>query len=100
MPLPVRLHAEAEAEYLDAAGYYGARSLAVGHAFVDRVEAALAWIAELPLAAPAWPGRPDIRKRVLAQFPYSIIYVVEPQAILVVAIEHAKQRPGKWLRRL
>jgi hypothetical protein len=57
-------------------------------------------ITELPYAAPAWPGRPNVRRRVVAKFPYAIVYVVEPAAIRILAIEHAKRRPGRWLHQL
>jgi hypothetical protein len=31
--------------------------------------------------------------------PYAVIYVDEPSAIYVITVEHAKRRPGRWLRR-
>jgi hypothetical protein len=41
-----------------------------------------------------------VRRRGVGKFPYEIIYVVEPAALCIVAIEHAKRRPGSWLHRL
>jgi plasmid stabilization system protein ParE len=100
MPLPARFHPEALAELVDAAGYYGARSTLVGEAFVEAIDEALARIAEMPRAAPTWPGRPEVRRRVLARFSYAIVYAIEPEAIFVIAIEHTSRRPGYWIDRL
>jgi len=100
MPLPFFFHPEADAELIDAASYYGERSLTVGIEFLQVIDAAIAWITELPLAAPAWPGRPSVRRRIVGKFPYAIVYVVEPAAIRIIAVEHAKRRPGSWLHRL
>lgn len=96
----LQYHPEALHELIDAAGYYAERSSVVGDAFTELVDEALALIVERPLLAPAWPGRPDVRRRVLARYPYAILYTVEPEQIFVVAIEHAKRRPGYWLTRL
>lgn len=34
------------------------------------------------------------------RFPYAVIYVVRSECVLVVAVQHAKRRPGYWKRRL
>jgi hypothetical protein len=54
----------------------------------------------MPEAWPVWPGRTDVRPRVLQRFPYSIIYLVERNEIVIVAVAHHKRRPGYWLDRL
>lgn len=100
MPLPVRFHPDVEADLVDATSYYAERSPTAWLGFVEAIDEAIARIAELPRAAPAWPGRPDVRRRVVPKFPYAIIYVIEPAAIYVLTVEHAKRRPGSWLHRL
>jgi plasmid stabilization system protein ParE len=100
MQLRFFFHPEADAELIDAASYYGERSLVVGIEFLQMIDAAIARITEMPRAAPTWPGRPNVRRRVVAKFPYAIIYVVEPAAVRIIAIEHAKRRPGSWTHRL
>jgi toxin ParE1/3/4 len=32
-------------------------------------------------------------------FPYAIIFVIEPGFMLVVAVAHAKRKPGYWRER-
>ena len=33
-------------------------------------------------------------------FPYSVVYLIDPDAIYVVAIKHERQDPGYWVDRL
>jgi toxin ParE1/3/4 len=100
MPSRVRFHPEALDEFVAAAAYYGERAQAIGLAFVARIEDGIALIAERPHIAPSWPGRPNVRRRVLSTFPYAIIYTVEPDEIAIIAIEHTRRRPGYWQQRL
>jgi hypothetical protein len=37
---------------------------------------------------------------VLAKFPYSVIYKEKDEVILIVAVAHAKRRPGYWRGRI
>jgi toxin ParE1/3/4 len=32
--------------------------------------------------------------------PYSIVYVADDDAIVILAVAHHKRRPGYWLRRV
>jgi toxin ParE1/3/4 len=57
-------------------------------------------LCELPEAWPLWPGRVDVRRRVLRRVPNSILYLVEADAIVIVAVAHHRRRPGYWLSRL
>lgn len=42
----------------------------------------------------------EVRHKLLIRFPYSILYVIEPDRIRVVAVAHQKRRPGYWSYRL
>lgn len=97
----LRFDEEADAELLEAGQYYAERSPRAAVDFASVVNAALEQIRQMPWSAPAWPERPDLRRRVLAKYPYAIVYmVVEPAEIIVVAVEHVKRRPGYWLGRV
>lgn len=99
--MAIRFEDDADAELIDAGQYYAERSPKAAADFAAAVEAALVQVQQMPWSAPAWPGRPDLRRRVLAKFPYAIVYmVVEPTEIIVVAVEHVKRRPGYWLGRV
>jgi plasmid stabilization system protein ParE len=50
----------------------------------------------------AWPlWRPDFpyRKRPTERFPYVIFYRVTETEVRVLAVAHAKRKPGYWTRR-
>lgn len=100
MASPLRPHVEAESELLDIVDYYAARSESAAMQFVAIVDETLAQISELPRSAPAWPGLPNVRRRVLKTYPFTIVYAIEPDEILILAFEHTKRRPGYWLRRI
>lgn len=42
----------------------------------------------------------DIRRCLTRIFPYAILYTVEPDHILIVAIMHSHREPGYWRKRL
>jgi hypothetical protein len=44
--------------------------------------------------------RTPFRRCLIPNFPYSIIFSIEPDFILVVAVAHAKQKPGYWHDRM
>jgi hypothetical protein len=74
----------------------------LGERFLFEVEAAFARIDEKPLTGPPWKHRrlPEgVRRMFLRSFPRSAVYIVEPR-IVVVALVHARRRPGYWVERL
>lgn len=97
--LPYRFHADAEAEFLAVVDWYAARDADVATELVALVREAVLHIADVPEAWPTWPGRDDLRVRVLRRFPFSIVYTVTADAIVVVAVAHHRRRPGYWLHR-
>ncbi|MHB9003921.1 MAG: type II toxin-antitoxin system RelE/ParE family toxin [Coriobacteriia bacterium] len=42
---------------------------------------------------------PDIRKLVLAKFPYSLIYEIDGDVVLILAVAHQRRRPHYWRER-
>jgi toxin ParE1/3/4 len=103
--LRVELGAEAQAELDAATGWYLTEGLdhgvehgwALAERFVDEVERSMGLVAERPtLYAEVEPG---VRQVVVRDFPYSLIYTVEPDYVLVLAVMHQNRRPGYWRTR-
>ncbi|MEA3241211.1 MAG: type II toxin-antitoxin system RelE/ParE family toxin [Pseudomonadota bacterium] len=70
----------------------------LGERFLDIVETATIEIAESP---ETWPEvDPGIRRRLLRRFPYSILYQIIQDEIIIVAVMHHKQKPRYWINRL
>ena len=89
---------EAEEEFLDAARDYESAAPGVGFRFVAEVHRCLGFVSEHPYAAAA-EGR-GVRKKLLNHFPYNLLYSVESDLLVVVAIAHQKRRPGYWRGRV
>jgi len=94
----VTFHEDANAEMNDAAQYYEERALGLGLSFLDAVEGPVDKILENPEAYQLVGD--EVRHKLLIRFPYSLLYVVEPERIRVVAVAHQKRRPGYWSYRL
>ena len=91
-------HVEADAEVTDAARYYEIQVEDLGFSFLDELDAALERIEAHPKAAPL-VGK-EVRRATLQRFPYSVLYVIEPDRIRVIAVAHQKRRPNYWQGRL
>jgi plasmid stabilization system protein ParE len=87
-------HAMAEQELNDAAGYYQSVRAGLGDAFLNEVERAIAQIAAHPEAAPLISR--TVRKKLVARFPYNIMYSVTRSDIRILAIANQKRRPFYW----
>lgn len=95
--MKVEFHAEALAELQDAAEYYEARQAGLGARFLDMVDEALERIARDPFA---WsPTDEDVRRCLVRVFPFGILYTIEPEFILILAIAHLARKPGYWTMR-
>jgi plasmid stabilization system protein ParE len=95
----LRVHPEARREASAATTWYGTRSHDAARDFARAVRAGVQSIRERPAAWAHWKGS-DIRRKILHKFPYSIFYIVENDAVVIVAIAHHKRRPGYWKPRL
>jgi toxin ParE1/3/4 len=94
---PVELHPAALAEAEEAAAWYAERDPRVAALFAEELETALDRIADAPHR---WPVYLHGTRRVrLTRFPYLVAYREEPTRILVVAVAHAKRKPGYWRNR-
>jgi plasmid stabilization system protein ParE len=95
-----------ELEYLEealqeveaAARWYAERSVTAAAAFSVEIDAAESAIARLPEAWP--PFVHGTRRYLLQRFPFSVVYRIEDQRILIVAVAHARRRPGYWKARI
>lgn len=90
----VELAPAARKELLEARAFYGAVTPALGERFGAVIATAMQRIASGPTRWPRISRR--LRRHVVSEFPYSIIYRIEKNRILVVAIAHQRRRFGYW----
>lgn len=88
----------AQSEFDDAINYYDQRSLGLGFEFAEEVEQALQRIDHYPKAWSPLSWR--VRRCVVNRFPYSVIYEIRSEIIIIVAIQHHHQEPESWRSRI
>ena len=94
----VEIHEEAALEYEAALEWYLDRSLLAASKFVDALSHGMDMIVDAPHRWPA--GSHGARRFLLQRFPFAIVYRELPAAIQVLAIAHARRKPGYWKQRL
>jgi toxin ParE1/3/4 len=91
-------HPEALAEYEDAARYYASCQIGLEHRFITAVEYAIAQIVATP---ERWPLLDDVIRRYLTRvFPYAVLYSIEQDYLLILAVMHSHRKPGYWRDRV
>jgi toxin ParE1/3/4 len=91
-------HPEARLEYLDAAAYYESSRAGLGAEFSREIESAIERILEAP---DRWRiTREDVRHYLAHKFPYAILYTIELDFVLIVAVAHGSREPGYWKHRI
>ena len=89
---------EADEEFREAARYYEGEAPGIGLAFIAEVHQAISLLLSHPRSAKKVRG--SIRKKILSHFPFSLLYSIESDLILIVAVAHHKRRPTYWQSRL
>lgn len=95
---------EASDEMSAAALWYEERGAGIGSRFLDEVDGTLEHIERNPaigarLDITEIPADVEVRRLPLRRYPYLIVYVSAP-ALTVVAVAHARRRPGYWMERV
>jgi plasmid stabilization system protein ParE len=91
-------HPEARAEAREATRYYRSFSSELAQDFRNALKDALSFIRRLPEAPPFYPGT-SLRRKLVAGFPYSLIYAKESGRLVVYAVANQRRPPGYWLSR-
>ena len=92
---PVKYHEAAEEELLHEIGYLELRANGLGLRFFAEVQRAEKLISQYPESAEEI--RPGIRKRTLQKFRYSLIYSIDNEGLLILAVAHHSRRPNYWV---
>lgn len=88
------LNAEARLELREATRWYSARSVIVARRFTDAYRHAKGLISNAPRQ---WPEiEPGVRRVLLRGFPYSLIYELWDERVVILAVKHDKRQPGYW----
>ena len=89
---------EAEEEMNEAARFYEERSEGLGEDFLAEVEHTVASILAFPKGGPVVSR--NLRRRIMRRFPFGLLYAIEAEQIVIVAVSHLKRRPDYWKDRV
>jgi plasmid stabilization system protein ParE len=93
-----KFHPDALEEYREAAIWYANREQELAHQFIAHIEDAIHRVVETPTR---WRIiDEDVRRCLVHLFPYAILYTIEDNFILIVAIMHLSRDPDYWRERI
>jgi len=95
---PFEFHSEARVEFREAVLWYRKRNAAISTEFRRTVSSTIEAIARVPHRWPRYLH--GTRRFILRRFPFSIVYLDDPQIVTIIAVAHSKRRPGYWKQRI
>jgi plasmid stabilization system protein ParE len=87
----------ARAELIEAQDWYERESTGLGRRFRQAIDALIGRMSDNPRQFPM--VFKNVRRAVLRRFPYSLFFVVEDDALIVIACFHASRDPSHWQER-
>jgi plasmid stabilization system protein ParE len=96
--MKVRFLIPAQSEVDDAVAWYASQSRSLGTQFLDDLDRAVRRIVTYPLASTKIEE--GLRRCLLSRFPYSIIYGLDSETVIVIAVAHLHREPRYWIDRL
>jgi cytochrome P450 len=91
---PIRFHAEAELEMIDAAAWYEAQQAGLGKRYLTCVQEALNKIELNPDLYPV--VELDVRRCLTKTFPFGVLFRIRPDLIVIIAVMHLHRDPDYW----
>ena len=96
-PKKLLFHPEAVSDAKAAFIWYAQRNHGAAEAFLREVDRGVEKIERNPFARAEF--RPGFRRYLFRRFPFSLVYMIHEDTIHVIAVAHARRRPGYWKTR-
>jgi len=93
----LHFHPEAKKELHQSVEYYEKKASGLEDEFLNEVVRTLDLIKAYPILG--YPLKDSTRRMLVQRFPYSLIYSVQDDHIIVYALMHFHRRPGYWKSR-
>lgn len=87
----------AQAEIDAAFAWYSSQTQGLGTYFLDDLDRTIRRIMAYPLASSEI--EPGLRRCLLSRFPYGIIYGLDSESVVIVAVAHLHREPRYWIER-
>jgi toxin ParE1/3/4 len=87
----------AREELIDAQDWYEGEAAGLGRRFRQAIDGLIERMIENPRQFPI--VLKNVRRALLRRFPYSLFFVAEDEALIVIACFHASRDPSHWQTR-
>jgi toxin ParE1/3/4 len=87
-------HPDALTEYAEAVKYYANQNREIAQAFINSIEDAVYRIRESATRYPEIDE--DVRRCMTRKFPYAVLYTIEQDYLLIIAMMHCSREPNYW----
>src|SRR4051794_6307968 len=98
MTKPIILHPEASDEFLEAENYYFKIRAVLAEDFRVEITGMVEKVRKRPKSFARYLV--GTRRSIARRFPYFVVFKEYRKEIVVVAVAHAKRKPGYWRERL
>jgi plasmid stabilization system protein ParE len=88
----------AQQELDSAVAWYNEQATGLGQEFLDELDRVVRRAVTFPMSCPEI--EPGIRRCLLARFPYGLIYGLDGETIVVIAVAHLHREPRYWVDRM
>ena len=96
----VEFRVAAESEVIEALTWYEARSCRAADRFDAELRSTIRRIAQGPRDGAFYDRDLGVRVMKLQHFPYLVLYRMKAGVIEILAVAHARRKPGYWKNRL
>ena len=93
-----RISWAAQAELDEAFNWYEAQQQHLGMQFLTEFDASIRRIFTYPKSYALFEN--EIRRCLIKRFPYGILYGIDAETIIIIAVAHLHRKPNYWLARL
>jgi plasmid stabilization system protein ParE len=95
---PILFTQDARSDVIAAQDWYEEQSPGLGARFTDELDLTVQRIADNALQFPVVFR--DVRRALVRRFPYSLLFRIETDAVIVIAFFHASRDPQTWQGRI
>ena len=94
----IRFLSLANREVDDAVQWYEAREEGLSREFLDELDRVVRLVRFYPYAG--LQIEPEIRRWLFTRFPYSLVYGIDGETIVIIAVAHQHREPNYWIDRI
>ena len=93
----ISIHKDADEELNATAAFYESRKPGLGESFLHELSIAFQFLKEYPLSCRILFE--EYRRYPIRRFPHGVVYYIEDEKVIVLAVAHSSRRPGYWRKR-